>query len=338
MPETIVLTGISGFIAKHIALAALNRGHNLRGTLRSMARAEEVRDALRPHLTDPAALDRLTFHPADLEADAGWDAAMAGATALIHCASPFPLAQPKDADTLVRPAVEGTRRVLGAALAAGVKRVVLTSSCVAVINDGKDALQDEDDWCDLNLPGTTAYARSKTLAERAAWDFDRANGMALTTINPGMVAGPPLDGHFGSSLDLVLRIMRARDPMMMPYGLPWVDVRDVAEMHLRALERPQTAGRRYIAAAGSVTLAGIAQQFKKAWPARRFPVREAPGFAVRLLSLFDRSLKVHLPKLGRLERVSNQRAQQEMDMRFIPVSQALRASADWLVANGKVWA
>lgn len=338
MPETIVLTGISGFIAKHIALAALNRGHTLRGTLRSMARAEEVRDALRPHLTDPAALDRLTFHAADLEADAGWDAAMAGATALIHCASPFPLAQPKDADTLVRPAVEGTTRVLRTALAAGVKRVVLTSSCVAVINDGKDALQDEDDWCDLNLPGTTAYARSKTLAERAAWDFARTNGMALTTINPGMVAGPPLDGHFGSSLDLVLRIMKARDPMMMPYGLPWVDVRDVAEMHLRALERPQTAGRRYIAAAGSVTLAGIAQQFKKAWPARRFPVREAPGFAVRLLSLFDTSLKVHLPKLGRLERVSNQRAQQEMDMRFIPVSQALRASADWLVANGKVWA
>jgi len=338
MPETIVLTGISGFIAKHIALAALNRGHTLRGTLRSMARAEEVRDALRPHLTDPAALDRLTFHAADLEADAGWDAAMAGATALIHCASPFPLAQPKDADTLVRPAVEGTTRVLRTALAAGVKRVVLTSSCVAVINDGKDALQDEDDWCDLNLPGTTAYARSKTLAERAAWDFARTNGMALTTINPGMVAGPPLDGHFGSSLDLVLRIMKARDPMMMPYGLPWVDVRDVAEMHLRALERPQTAGRRYIAAAGSVTLAGIAQQFKKAWPARRFPVREAPGFAVRLLSLFDTSLKVHLPKLGRLERVSNQRAQQEMDMRFIPVSQAMRASADWLVANGKVWA
>lgn len=338
MPETIVLTGISGFIAKHIALAALNRGHTLRGTLRSMARAEEVRDALRPHLTDPAALDRLTFHPADLEADAGWDAAMAGATALIHCASPFPLAQPKDADTLIRPAVEGTRRVLRTALAAGIKRVVLTSSCAAVINDGKDALQDEDDWCDLNLPGTTAYARSKTLAERTAWDFARTNGMALTVINPGMVAGPPLDGHFGSSLDLVLRIMKARDPMMMPYGLPFVDVRDVAEMHLRALERPQTAGRRYIAAAGSVTLAGIAQQFKKAWPARRFPVREAPGFAVRLLSLFDTSLKVHLPKLGRLERVSNQRAQQEMDMRFIPVSQALRASADWLVANGKVWA
>ncbi len=338
MTETILLTGVSGFIAKHIALAALLRGHHLRGTLRSPDRAEEVRAALRPHLPDASALDRLSFAVADLERDEGWPEVMAGVTAVIHCASPFPLVQPKDEQALIRPAVEGTLRVLRAAQAAGVTRVILTSSCVAVLNDGKDALQDEDDWCDLAAPGTTAYARSKTLAEKAAWDFARANGLSLTTINPGLVAGPPLDGHFGSSLGLIERILKGRDPMLPPYGLPVVDVRDVAEMHLRALDRPETAGKRYIAAAGSIPLAGIGQLFKAAYPTRRIPTREAPGFLLRLMAPFDPSIRALLPKLGRLERVSNLRAVQEMGMTFIPVSQALKASADWLVTSGRIWA
>lgn len=320
MPETIVLTGVSGFIAKHVALAALNRGHSLRGTLRSLDRADEVRAALKPQLTAPDALDRLSFHPADLERDAGWAEAMAGATALIHCASPFPLAQPK------------------AAQAAGVGRVVLTSSTVAVLNEGKDSLQDEDDWCDLHRPGTTAYARSKTLAERAAWDLARSSGLRLTTVNPGLVVGPPLDGQFGSSLDLMLRILKGRDPMLPPIGFPFVDVRDVAEMHLRALERPETAGRRYIAAAGSITLADVGRLFKSLYPTRRIPTREAPRVIVRLLALTDPSVRAILPKLGRLERVSNLRATREMGMAFIPVAEALKASADWLVRNGRVWA
>lgn len=338
MPETIVLTGVSGFIAKHVALAALNRGHSLRGTLRSLDRADEVRAALKPQLTAPDALDRLSFHPADLERDAGWAEAMAGATALIHCASPFPLSQPKDAQALIRPAVEGTLRVLKAAQTAGIGRVVLTSSTVAVLNEGKDSLQDEDDWCDLHLPGTTAYARSKTLAERAAWDLARSSGLRLTTVNPGLVVGPPLDGQFGSSLDLMLRILKGRDPMLPPIGFPFVDVRDVAEMHLRALERPETAGRRYIAAAGSITLADVGRLFKSLYPTRRIPTREAPRVIVRLLALTDPSVRAILPKLGRLERVSNLRATREMGMTFIPVAEALKASADWLVRNGRVWA
>ncbi len=338
MPETIVLTGVSGFIAKHIALAALNRGHSLRGTLRSLDRADEVRAALAPQLADPAALDRLSFHPADLERDEGWEQAMAGAGALIHCASPFPLSQPRDEQALIRPAVEGTLRVLKAAQAAGVGRAVLTSSTVAVLNEGKDALQDEDDWCDTTRPGTTAYAKSKTLAERAAWAQAKQAGLALTTINPGLVVGPPLDGQFGSSLDLMLRILKGRDPMLPPIGFPFVDVRDVAEMHLRALEWPETAGRRYIAAAGSMTLADVGRLFKSLYPTRRIPTRETPRVIVRLLALTDPSVRAILPKLGRLERVSNLRATREMGMTFIPVAEALKASADWLVRSGRVWA
>ncbi|WP_225028790.1 NAD-dependent epimerase/dehydratase family protein [Xinfangfangia pollutisoli] len=338
MTETIVLTGISGFIAKHIALSALNRGHHLRGTLRDMTRADEVRDALRPGLADPSALDRLSFYPADLEQDAGWDAAFDGATALIHCASPFPLAQPEDEMDLIHPAVDGTARVMRAAAAAGVRRVVLTSSTVAVLDDAKDGIQDEEDWCDPSSPATTPYARSKTLAERAAWALASDLGLALTVVNPGLVAGPPLDRHYGSSLRLIERILKGRDRMLPDMGFPVVDVRDVAEMHLRALERPATEGRRYIASAGSMTLVEIGRLFKDAWPTQRIPTKVAPHALVRLLATFNPDLRAILPKLGRLDRVSSRRAQAEMDMAFIPAAASMKASATWLIKVGWIWA
>jgi dihydroflavonol-4-reductase len=335
MSDTVLLTGASGFIAKHVALKLLNAGYSVRGTLRRLDRAEEVRAALAPHLTDRAG--ELSFVQADLESDAGWAEAMAGMTALVHTASPFPLGQPKDPATLIRPAVEGTERVLKAALAAGVERVVLTSSTVAVLNEGKkDVLQDEADWCDIHLPGTTAYAKSKTLAERAAWELAK-RGLRLTTINPGLVVGPPLDEHYGASLGLIERVLKGNDPMMPPFGFPFVDVRDVAEMHLRALQRPETAGKRFIAASGSIAMVEVGRTLKAAYPTRRIATREAPQMLMRLLGLFDPAIKAILPKLGHLERVSNARAVKEMEMEFIAPKAALLASADWLAKHGKVW-
>lgn len=337
MAETVLLTGISGFIAKHVALKFLNAGYNVRGTVRRLDRADEVRAALGPYLTEHAG--ELTFAQADLESDAGWAEAMTGVSALVHTASPFPIAQPKDPAVLIRPAVEGTERVLKAAAAAGVTRVVLTSSTVAVLNESKpDTLQDEADWCDVHLPTTTPYAKSKTLAERAAWEIAKARGLKLTTINPGLVLGPPLDEHYGSSLGLVERFLKGKDPMMPPLGFPIVDVRDVAEMHLRALQRPETEGRRYLAASGSMAFVDMGRTLKAAYPTRRIPTREAPKAVVRFLSLFDASIKSILPKLGHLERVSNARAVSEMGMEFIAPKAALLASADWLVKHGKIWA
>jgi dihydroflavonol-4-reductase len=337
MSQVILLTGVSGFIAKHIALKLLNAGYAVRGTLRRMDRADEVRAALAPYLTENAG--ELTFAQADLESDAGWADAFRGVSALVHTASPFPLAQPRDPATVIRPAVEGTERVLKAAAASGVSRVVLTSSTVAVLNESKpDTLQDEADWCDVHLPTTTAYAKSKTLAERAAWEIAKARGLKLTTINPGLVVGPPLDEHYGSSLGLVERVMKGRDPMMPPMGFPLVDVRDVAEMHLRALQRPETVGRRYISAAGSMAMVDMARTLKAAYPTRRIPTREAPKAIVRFLALFDPSIRTILPKLGHLERVSNARAVKEMEMEFIAPKAALLAAADWLARHGKVWA
>ena len=176
-----LITGVSGFIAKHIALRFLQAGWSVRGTLRSMDRAAEVCRALAPQL-DSKALAGLSFAVADLTRDAGWAEAAAGAHVLIHTASPFPMAQPKDPNDLVQPAVEGTRRALRAAYAAGIRRAVVTSSTIAVLNENKLGLQDEADWCDLTAPGTSAYAMSKTLAERAAWEFASkdAPDMALT--------------------------------------------------------------------------------------------------------------------------------------------------------------
>ena len=332
----VLLTGASGFIAKHVALKLLNAGYDVRGTLRRLDRGDEVRAAVAPHLTGGAG--QLSFVQADLEADAGWHTAMAGVDVLMHTASPFPIAQPKDPQALIRPAVEGTRRVLEAAADAGIRRVVLTSSIAAVVDLSKgDHLHDEADWCDPAKASATAYERSKTLAERQGWEVAEARGLDLTVINPAFVLGPPLDEHYGSSLGLVERFLKGKDPMVPPMGLAIVDVRDVAEMHLRATQRPETGGKRYIASAGAMRFAEMTRALKAEWPTRRIPLREAPGPVLRLLALFDPSIRTILPRLGHTDRLSNARAVKELDMECVPPKAALMASADWLVAHGKAW-
>ncbi|MDZ7905082.1 MAG: NAD-dependent epimerase/dehydratase family protein [Cypionkella sp.] len=335
MTDTVVLTGISGFIAKHVALKLLGAGYAVRGSLRDPSRAEEVRAALAPHL-DAAALARLSFVPLDLMDDAGWAEAMQGACALIHTASPFPIAAPKHEDDLIRPAVDGTQRAMAAAKAAGVGRVILTSSVAAIIDTYKRGMQDETDWCQLDAPDTSAYSTSKTLAERAAWDFATAQSMALTTINPGFVLGPPLDAHYGSSISVVARLLRGRDPMLPDLSFTCVDVRDVAEAHLRALQRPQTAGRRIPCTAGVLSMPDMGRVLRAAYPARKIATRKAPMIALRAMALFDPAIRAILPNIGAVHHVSNARARQDLDLRFVSPEGALRASADWLIANGAV--
>jgi dihydroflavonol-4-reductase len=338
MPERVLVTGASGFIAKHIVLALLNAGHTVRGTLRTPAREAEVRAAVAPHLTDPAALDRLTFVALDLEQDGGWDTAMAGMSVLMHTASPFPIEQPKDPAVLIRPAVEGTLRALRAAKAAGIGRVILTSSTVAVLNTELPAGRthhNEGDWSDLDSPTATPYVRSKTLAERAAWDFvaGEGAGMALTVINPSFVMGPPLDQHFGSSVGVIRRILRGRDPMMPKLGLTCVDVRDIAALHLAALEQPGTAGQRIIGAAGEMWMDEMAKAIKAAYPARRIPTGIAPKPLLRLLGIFDGQIRAILPAIGKMERIDNTRARAVLGRDLIPPREALLASADFIVSN-----
>ncbi len=337
MKQTILVTGATGFIAKHIVLKLLNAGYVVRGTVRDLSRGAEVVAAVRPHLTDAADLDRrLTFVPLDLTRDDGWREAMEGVDAVMHTASPFPLSQPKDEQDLIRPAVDGTLRVVRTAAAAGVNRVILTSSIVAIMYSGssaRTATHTEADWTDPANPRASAYAKSKTLAERAAWDFvrDTAPQIKLTTINPALVLGPPLDQHFGSSVSIIERVLRAKDPMVPNLSFSVVDVRDVAEMHLRAVQRPDTAGQRFLATSGSVWFVEIAAAIKARWPARKTVTRKAPDFLIRLLGLFDPTVRGIIPDLGRRDEFSNAKAVQEMGMTFIPPKEAIEAAADYLI-------
>ena len=252
--EHVLVTGASGFIAKHVVRELLDAGYRVRGSVRSAARRQEVADAVRPNLADPADLDnRLTC--VDLERDEGWDEAMEGVDVLMHTASPLPFEQPDNEEEIIRPAVDGTLRALKAAHRTGVKRVIMTSSSAAIANGelepGREA-HDERDWTDLSDPRATPYVKSKTLAERAAWDYVEKNApeIGLTTINPVFVLGPPLDGTLGTSMKVVQRLLRAKDPMLPNFGFATVDVRDIAAMHVKALARPETVGRRLIVNGG----------------------------------------------------------------------------------------
>lgn len=258
---------------------------------------------------------------------------MAGAAVILHTASPFPIKAPDHPDDLIRPAVQGTRRVLTAARAAGIARVILTPSTVAVVDETMAGIQTESNWGNLNVPGTSADARSKTLAERAAWDLAPALDLQLTVINPGVVPGPPLDACFGAFIGLVRRFLSGKDPMLPHIRFSCVDVRDVATAHLRALERPAAAGQRFLCVAGEMAMPAMGRVQKTAYPDRKIATRTAAKAILRVLALFDGELRAALPLVGRVRAVSNARAKAELGIDFIPVGDALRASAAWLVEN-----
>ena len=306
-PRPVVLTGASGFIAKHVARCLLEDGHAVRATLRSPARA-------------------------DLLSDDGWAEAMAGASALIHTASPFPQNQPRDRDELIRPAVEGTRRALRAAADAGVGRVVLTSSVAAIAHAGPPDRKDEKDWNDPDR--ATPYEASKTLAERAAWDLSRERGLRLTTINPSLVLGPILDIHSGTSVGLVLRLLRGRDPLVPCLNFSGVDVRDVALLHARALGLAATEGERIIASAGLLPMPEMARVLARAFPGRRIPTRQAPDLLIRAMGLLLPDMRAAAAFLGRPREVSNDKARRLFGIEFIPPEEALLATARSLVEKG----
>ena len=340
--KTVLLTGATGFIAKHIALKLLNAGYDVVGSVRSLGRGDEVRTAVAPHITDGVDLDKaLRFVDLDLGKDDGWDDAMAGIDILMHTASPFPLAAPKDENQLIRPAVDGTLRALHAAHRAGIKRVVLTSSFASVMFAALPAdrtVYDERDWSDPNSATIDAYSKSKTLAELAAWDFvrDQAPDMALTTINPTMVLGPPLDIHFGGSVELVQRLLQAKDPMLPHFRLGCVDVRDIAEMHVRALSNPKSERQRILGVAGFMWFTELAQALKTRFPERKIVTRQAPNFLIRLMGIFDRSIRGIVPNLGRRFDASNDRARALLGMEFIPAQDSLLATAEFLVDHNQV--
>jgi len=338
---TVLLTGASGYIGKHITLQLLNQGYKVRASVRSLSKSAEVKNAVKPHLLDSSDLDsRLTFVELDLDKDSGWDAALKGIDVLMHTASPFPIASPKDENELIRPAVDGTLRALKAAKSAGVNRVILTSSNAAVygceLPAGKSEY-DETMWTDVNHPiGRVAYTKSKTLAEKAAWDFvsSQAPQIELTTINPVLVLGAPLDINFGSSISVVERIMKGKDPMLPDLRFSIVDVRDVAQMHVQAIKNDATKGERILAASETYSFVGIAKYIKSIYPKSKIKTGKAPSALIKFLSLFDGEIKAVLPLLGKPMITSNKKAQKLLGIKFIPVEVTLKESAAYLVKNG----
>ncbi|GAB4429720.1 MAG: aldehyde reductase [Anaerolineales bacterium] len=336
---TVLVTGASGFIAIHTIIQLLEQGYNVRGTLRTMKRETELRQTLAKFVR---AGDRLSFTQADLLSDEGWDEAVRGCEYVLHMASPFPLQMPKDEDDLIRPAREGTLRVLKAAADNGVRRVVLTSSTAAVAygHPREKRRFDESDWSIVDAPGANAYQKSKTLAERAAWAFmdnlPKEHPMELAVINPGLVLGPLPDTYARTSGVLVYELLKASAPGLARMHFNGVDVRDVAAAHLAAMTKPEAAGQRFICVSESFWMKDVALVLKKHFAARGFKVKTTvfPDWAVRIVALFNKEARATLDSLGREIQVDNSKIQKVLGVKFRDLEEMTVAMAESMIELG----
>jgi nucleoside-diphosphate-sugar epimerase len=335
----VLVTGASGFVGSHCILKLLAEGHEVRGTLRSLKREPELRKLLKTHGADAGA--RLSFAAADLEQDAGWPEAVAGCEYVLHVASPFPVGAPKHEDELIVPARDGALRALRAARDAGVKRVVLTSSFAAIgYGHGERATPfDESCWTNLEAPDVSAYQKSKTLAERAAWDFvsSEGRGLELAVVNPVGIFGPVLSSDFAASIELLKKVMEGAMPALPQIYFGVVDVRDVADLHLLAMESPQAKGERFLASAGDcLSLRDVALVLKAHLGARgaRVPTRELPHWMVRLAAKLKPELRDVVPGLGVVRHLDNEKARRLLGWAPRSSEEAIRATADSLETLG----
>lgn len=341
--ELVLVTGGTGFVGVHCVVQLLDAGYRVRTTLRTSSRADEVREMVRRGGADP---EHLEFVEADLLHDEGWAAAAAGASYVLHVASPFPVRQPKDANELIRPARDGALRVLGAAHDAGVRRVVLTSSFAAIGYGRPDPGRPytEEDWTDLSAPNLPPYTRSKTVAERAAWDFvDRvereSGGLELAVVNPVPIFGPALGPELSTSVELLLGLLNGRVPAIPNGSTTGVDVRDVADLHLRAMTHPDAAGERFLAVSGDpITYPDLAKVLRERLgaDAKRVPTRVLPDWVARVGALVSTELRAVAPQLRRRRDASSAKAEQMLGWSPRPLDEAVVASAESLVRLGLV--
>lgn len=311
--ELVLVTGGSGFLGAHCILALLKGGYRIRTTVRSAKREADVMAMLKAGGVEPG--DGLSFAIADLMNDAGWPQAVAGCDYVLHVASPFPPGVPKHEDDLIVPAREGALRLLRAARDANVKRVVLTSSFAAIgygkmPPDGRPFT--EESWTDPTAR-VSAYVKSKTLAERAAWDFIAAEGgrLELAVVNPVGIFGPVLGSDHSTSTEFVQRMMNGAMPGLPRLSFGVVDARDVADLHVRAMTNPAAKGERFLAVSGDfMTVREIAQTLKTRLgeAAARVKTRELPDWLVRIVGLFNPEVAQLVPELGKVKNATNAKA------------------------------
>jgi nucleoside-diphosphate-sugar epimerase len=342
--STVLVTGGSGFIGSHCILQLLAAGHEVRTTVRSLQREAQVRAMLKQGGADPG--KRLSFFAADLEKDAGWPEAAAGCEYALHIASPFPSTVPKTEDELITPAREGALRVLRAARDAGVNRVVLTSSFAAIGYGHKPQAEpfNETVWTDVNGEGVTAYVKSKTLAERAAWEFVHREGqnksgekLGLSVVNPVGVFGPVLGPDYSTSILIVQRLLDGAVPGLPKLYFGAVDVRDVAALLLSAMTHPAANGERFLAVAGNfMSMRDIARVLKSKLgkAARRVPTIQLPNFVIRLAALRDPAVKQIVPELGRRKNATAEKAKSMLGWTPRSREESIIATAESLLRLG----
>jgi nucleoside-diphosphate-sugar epimerase len=336
---TVLVTGGSGYIGSWCVITLLQQGYTVRTTVRDLSREGEVRATV-AKVVDPG--NRLSVHAANLTRDEGWDAAAEGAEYVLHVASPLGVPVPKDPNDLIVPAREGALRAIRAAIKAGATRVVMTSSVAATSPGSKspDGSSDETVWTDLDDRTVDAYARSKTVAERAAGDLIAASGGAtsLATVNPALVLGPVLGKDFSESIQVVQRLLAGKIPGLPRLGFDIVDVRDVADLHVRAMTDPAAAGQRFIAAGQFAWMTDLAAILRaRLGPeAAKVPTGKAPDFLLRLVSLFDSDLKAVTPNLGRRRDFSSVKARSLLGWAPRPMEETVLDCARSLIAAGLV--
>lgn len=340
MKDTVLITGISGYIAMHVALCLLRHGYKVRGTLRSLDKSETVKKALAAAGADTK---KLSFVEANLSRDDNWSEAVKGCAYVQHIASPFPPEQPSDREALVPAARAGTQRVLAAAFAENVKRVVLTSSVVAMTGrPGKGAHMQltEDDWSDPNWRKLSAYPVSKTRAELSAWEYARVQGFEskLTTINPGLVLGPAVGSDYGTSVGLIEQMFAGHFPRVPKMSIVIVDVRDLAELHVAAMTAKKAEGRRLLAASGTYWFKDIAALLRAKYPrkGRKLPKGELPTPILLLASLFDDRAKRVLADLGTFYEAKADYTRDITGVKFRPSEESIVDSAEYLIDQNKI--
>ncbi|MEM1149865.1 MAG: aldehyde reductase [Pseudomonadota bacterium] len=335
----ILVTGATGFIASQLILDLFDKGYDVRGTARDASKAKRLNKILTDYAGRPIDIELIS---ADLGGDSGWAEAMDGVTYVHHVASPFPPTEPKSANELIEPARDGALRVLTAAETAGVKRVVMTSS-IAAISAGwagrEPPMFDETFWTDMTQPDKVSfYSQSKTLAEKAAWDYVGKDSidLELAVINPGAVLGPAMSQDVSTSLSMVTAPMNRDMPAYPKLHQSVVDVRDVSKAHIAAMETADAAGERFIVCADTLWFKQVGDILAEAYPDRKMPSRELPTWLAKIPANFNPQIKPILPNLGNERRYNNKKTREQLGVDFIPAKDAILASANSAVELGLV--
>ena len=334
MHKKVLLTGVTGFLGSHTTIQLLNKGYEVIGTLRDVKRSETIKEIIAKHTKN---INHLSFYEINLsDSTDKWKVAMKGVDYIVHIASPFPTVLPKHENDIILPAKNGTLNILKAATASGVKRVVVTSSTGSVVyGERKNGTFTEKDWTNVsNKKDTTPYFRSKTIAEKSAWDYVKNNKNApeLVTILPGAILGPILDkSDYGTSANLIKKLMDGSMPAMPRIGFEMVDVRAVADAHIKALESPNASGNRYLCTSGYMEFKGLAKILKKEFPNSKIPSKTLPNFMVKLFSTFDKETKPILNDLGTKRLVDNSKIKKELNWSPISLTESIKTTAQSLI-------